>query len=189
MFWGLLLVGAGLIWLLNNVGAIDFDFGEFVQRAWPVIIIALGVWMLTGSSRRRVQVEVVGAPAFTSKSSESLTHGLGEVEMAPESIDSRGLEVKVGAGEVKLDLRQTRFADGESSLHVKLGLGDVRIDLPRDLPVAIDAKTGGGDLHLLGRESDGFAARLDFKDQNYDIALRKLRVVTRVGLGDVSVKR
>lgn len=186
LFWGLLLVTAGFIWLLNNTGAIQFDFGELTSRAWPVFIIALGVWMLTGKSRSG---KAVTTSTVMGEKSEHLSHGLGEVELAPESIGSRGLEVKVGAGEVKLDLRQTRFSDGESTVHVKLGLGDVRIDVPKDLPVAVDAKTGGGDLHLLGRESDGFAARLDFKDPNYDSAARKLRLITRVGLGDVRVKR
>jgi hypothetical protein len=186
LIWGFALVTVGLIWLLNNTGAIELDFGELTSRGWPVVIIALGVWMLTGGARgsKQVTAAVAGGPGV-----DRLAHGLGEVELAPESLSERGLEVKVGAGEVKLDLRQTRFRDGENLLHVKVGLGDVRIEVPRDIPVAIDAKTGGGDLDLLGRESDGFAARLDFKDSGYDSAPRRLRVITRVGLGDIRVKR
>ena len=186
LFWGLLLLLAGLVWLLNNVGALDFDFGELVSRGWPIIIIALGVWMLTSRSGRRGSES---GPAITVQVSDRLTHGLGEVDLSPESIDRQGLEIKVGAGEVKLDLRATRFSDGESTIQIKVGLGDIRIEVPRDLPVAVDAKTGGGDLYLLGRESDGFAARLDFKDPQYDTAPRRLRVITRVGLGDVRVRR
>ena len=105
------------------------------------------------------------------------------------SLDARGLQVRVGAGEVRLDLRPTRLTGAENTIYVKVGLGDGRIDVPRDLPVSIDARTGGGDLHLLGRESDGFAARLDFKDPGYDAAARKLRLTIRVGLGDVQVRR
>lgn len=186
LLWGFLLVAAGLIWLLNNVGAMDFDFGELVSRGWPIIIIALGIWMLTSRSERD---RSEAGPAVTVQVSDRLTHGLGEVELAPETIDREGLEIKVGAGEVKLDLRGTRFADGECTVQIKVGLGDIRIEVPRDLPVAVDAKTGGGDLYLLGRETDGFAARLDFKDAQYDTALRKLRIITRVGLGDVRVRR
>lgn len=186
LLWGFLLVAAGFIWLLNNVGAFDFDFGEMMSRGWPVIIIAMGVWMLTGKARHSRTVTV---SAVVGEASERLTHGLGDVDLAPDKVDANGLEIKVGAGEVKLDLRQTKFPDGENNVTVKLGLGDVRIDVPKDLPISIDAKTGGGDLELLGRESDGFAAKLEFKDPDYDTAPRKVRVVTRVGLGDVRVRR
>ena len=186
LFWGGFLVLVGLLWLLDNTGAYSFDFGELVHRGWPIIIIALGVWMLTGRSRGH---KVVAMATVAGDASERFSHGLGDVELTPETIDARGLQVRVGAGEVKLDLRPTRLTGAENTIYVKVGLGDVRIDVPRELPVSIDARTGGGDLHLLGRESDGFAARLDFKDPGYDAAARKLRLTIRVGLGDVQVRR
>ncbi len=176
----------GIFWLLNNTGAFEFDFGEMMSRGWPIIIIALGVWMLAGRNGKNkitMSATVSGAVA------EKMSHGVGEIELSPEAIDSHGLEIRMGAGEVKLDLRQTRLEPTENSVTVKVGLGDVRIEVPKDVPVAVDAKTGGGDLHLLGRESDGFAARLDFKDPGYDSAPRKLHLSIRVGLGDVRVRR
>jgi lia operon protein LiaF len=184
--WGGILVTVGFLWLLNNTGAFEFDFGEMVSRGWPIIIIALGVWMLAGRSGRR-KLEVTVSPSGVV--AEKFSHGLGEVELAPEAIDTHGLEIKMGAGEVKLDLRQTRLESAENRVTVKVGLGDVRIEVPKDLPVCVDAKTGGGDLNLLGRESDGFAARLDFKDPGYDGAPRRLFLTIRIGLGDVRVRR
>jgi len=186
LFWGGFLVVVGLLWLLDNTGAYGFDFGEMIQRGWPIIIIALGVWMLTGKSddhKVRATAPVAG------EASERVSHGLGDVELTPETLDARGLQVRVGAGEVKLDLRPTRLNEAENTVYVKVGLGDVRVDVPRDLPVSVDARTGGGDLHLLGRESDGFAARLEVKDPGYDAAARRLRLTIRVGLGDVRVRR
>lgn len=186
LLWGGLLVGVGFLWLLNNTGAFEFDFGEMMSRGWPIIIIALGVWMLAGRNGKKTATLSITPSGDVS---EKMSHGLGEIELSPEAIDSRGLEIRMGAGEVKLDLRQTRLEPTENNVTVKVGLGDVRIDVPKDVPVAVDAKTGGGDLHLLGRESDGFAARLDFKDPGYDGAPRKLRLSIRVGLGDARVRR
>ena len=188
LLWGGILVIVGIFWLLNNTGAFEFDFGEMMSRGWPIIIIALGVWVLAGrNGKNRVSVTVSGT--HSGVVSEKMSHGVGELELSPEALDARGLEIKMGAGEVKLDLTRTRLEPSENSVTVKVGLGDVRIDLPKDVPVAVDAKTGGGDLHLLGRESDGFAARLDFKDPGYDGAPRKLRLNIRVGLGDARVRR
>lgn len=186
LLWGGLLVGVGILWLLNNTGAFEFDFGEMVSRGWPIIIIALGVWMLAGRNGKN---KVNLSTNVSGVVSDKMSHGVGEVELAPEAIDSRGLEIRMGAGEVKLDLRGTRLEQAENRVTVKVGLGDVRIDLPKDLPVSVDAKTGGGDLHLLGRESDGFAAKLEFKDPGYDGAPRRLLMTVRVGLGDVRVRR
>lgn len=185
LLWGGILVVVGILWLLNNTGAFEFDLGEMMSRGWPIIIIVLGVWMLAGrNGQPKLTVDIRGGA-----DSDKIAHGLGEMELAPEAIDSRGLEVKMGAGEVKLDLRSTRLEQTESRVIVKVGLGDVRIDVPKDLPVSVDAKTGGGDLHLLGRESDGFAAKLDFKDPGYEGAQRRLKMTVRVGLGDVRVRR
>ncbi len=45
IFWGVLLIGIGALFQLNNLGIIDFWFDDL----WPIIIILVGIAILKGS--------------------------------------------------------------------------------------------------------------------------------------------
>jgi hypothetical protein len=48
LFWPLLLIGVGIVWLLGNMGVITaFDFG-WLFRLWPLLLIAAGLDILFG---------------------------------------------------------------------------------------------------------------------------------------------
>lgn len=48
---GLLLILLGMGLLLEELGVIGF--GELVSRWWPLILIALGVWLIFGHEKSR----------------------------------------------------------------------------------------------------------------------------------------
>jgi lia operon protein LiaF len=180
-FWGLVLLVIGAVWLLNNIGVMYFDFGDFASRAWPAVIILVGVWLVFGGGNRKVVRHV--------DSTEVVSHSVGDVDLSPGEIGPDGLHINVSAGEIHLDVSGTKFGEIENQIQVKLGLGDVRVMLPRDLPVRVEARTGIGDLHVLDNHRDGFGAKLDFQDADYSTARRKLLLVAKSGLGDVTIKR
>ncbi|MBB6691665.1 cell wall-active antibiotics response protein [Cohnella xylanilytica] len=43
IFWGIVLVGGGVVFLLNQTGAISIDIGELFRNFWPIILILVGV--------------------------------------------------------------------------------------------------------------------------------------------------
>jgi lia operon protein LiaF len=43
MFWGMVIVAVGVIFLLNQTGIITIDIGEFISVYWPVFIIFFGL--------------------------------------------------------------------------------------------------------------------------------------------------
>jgi len=178
---GLVLVLLGLLWLLNNIGVMYFDFGDFMARAWPVAIIIVGVWLLMGGRRERVVI--------SNGAADHVSHGLGDVDYAPTHIGPNGLALRVSAGEVRLDLTKAALEPRESRVAVKIGFGDVRVLVPKDVAVRIDGRTGIGDLHLLDRHADGFGANLDYEDANYSAATKRLYIEAKAGLGDVKVTR
>ena len=51
IFWGLLLVVFGVLFLLDRIGGLDF--GTLIGTYWPVIIILLGLSILVGNGFRR----------------------------------------------------------------------------------------------------------------------------------------
>lgn len=64
--WGVILMGVGLVLLLDNIGVINFHWGS-VFRLWPVILIVLGLNMLmprTGVGSVMTLVVTVAAVVF-----------------------------------------------------------------------------------------------------------------------------
>jgi len=181
LLFGVALLLVGLIWLLDNMGAIYFDFGDFMGRAWPVAIILVGFWMLMGNRKAKVVIAGVNA--------DHVNHGVGDIDYAPTQIGADGLVIKNSAGEIRVDLTQTMLQSHENKVEVKIGFGDIRIQLPKGVPVRIDGKTGVGDLYLLDRTADGFGASLEYEDINYSAAANKIWLVAKAGLGDVKVTR
>jgi hypothetical protein len=48
LFWPLLLVGAGLILLLSNLGYLPWQSWNLLWRLWPLLLVALGIDLLIG---------------------------------------------------------------------------------------------------------------------------------------------
>jgi predicted membrane protein len=182
LFFGLGLLFLGLVWLLNNVGALDFDLGDFISHAWPVAIIVFGAWMLFGGNSK-------AESKIQKKVADSLSQGVGDLDLAPEHLEPSGLEVKLGAGEIKLDLRSTRLQQGNNVVQIKLGVGDILVLAPQSVALSVEGRTGAGDLRLLDRKTDGFAARLDIQDEQFAAADTSLRITALSGLGDITVTR
>lgn len=50
IFWGLTLIGLGILFLLDQLG--EIDFGDVVSRYWPAVFILIGLSILAGSGLR-----------------------------------------------------------------------------------------------------------------------------------------
>jgi len=48
IFWGLVLILLGVLFLLDQMGRADF--GDLIGRWWPLILVAAGVWQLISSN-------------------------------------------------------------------------------------------------------------------------------------------
>jgi lia operon protein LiaF len=43
LFWGILLIIIGLLFLFDNLEWMDFNFWDFLGTYWPLILIFIGV--------------------------------------------------------------------------------------------------------------------------------------------------
>lgn len=48
LVWPVILIGAGIVFLLNNLGVLDWSVWGTLWRLWPVLLIAAGLDMLIG---------------------------------------------------------------------------------------------------------------------------------------------
>src|SRR5512140_3054872 len=82
LFWGTLLVVLGVLFFLKAAGFITGDvFGWF----WPLLIIAVGAWILLGGFKYRSRYET--AEKFSvplqgaREASLSIEHGAGRIDL------------------------------------------------------------------------------------------------------------
>lgn len=48
LVWPVILIGLGIVFLLNNLGMLSWDVWETILRMWPVILIAIGLDLIIG---------------------------------------------------------------------------------------------------------------------------------------------
>ncbi len=102
LFGPILLIGAGILFLLNNMGVIDVDLFALLARFWPLLLIAAGIDLLLG--RRSGMgatlallalaflLLMIWRPAFWSgvaggQETQAVAQALGDVEQAEVRIE------------------------------------------------------------------------------------------------------
>lgn len=50
LVWPIILIGAGILFLLNNLGMVDWDIWLTIGRLWPLILVAMGLDIILGRS-------------------------------------------------------------------------------------------------------------------------------------------
>jgi hypothetical protein len=48
LVWPVILIGLGIVFLLNNLGMLSWDVWDTIFRMWPVILIAIGLDLIIG---------------------------------------------------------------------------------------------------------------------------------------------
>jgi predicted membrane protein len=79
--------------------------------------------------------------------------GAGESRLDLKGVDLASLEVNMGVGELNLDLTGPRTRDLEVRIHG--GVGSARITLPRDVGVRVEVDGGIGSVSARGLLKDG----------------------------------
>lgn len=128
----LLLIIIGILCQLATLGIVTWGA---IFRLWPVLLIAIGAWMLLRPTRhwgerpRAVQgedIDFVDTWAL-----------FGGAERQVSSLSFKGGNATALFGGIDIDLRQAKLADGDHSLHLTALFGGVDVFVPQDWDVRV----------------------------------------------------
>jgi len=175
LFWGGLLVILGVLFFLQAAGYLTGDvFGWF----WPIFIILLGIWVLSGGYARRSRFAAAGKFSIplqgATEATLAIDHGAGRMLLRSDANPGDFLTGVMAAG-----MNHSEWHDGDKLL-VRLEAGPSLIPvlgpedgiwefrLNRDVPIALSIHSGASsldldltDLHVTSLAFDGGASRLN----------------------------
>lgn len=133
LVFGALLIGAGMLWFLDNLGFVRFD----ARLLPPVIIIGLGVLMLARTLDRSSRCGATGSTIQSSDKQVNIWTVFGGSRRVIDSPDFRGADVFSMFGGVDLDLRPARIVEN-AVVEANTIFGGVEIHVPPDWAVELN---------------------------------------------------
>ncbi len=108
--------------------------------------------------------------------------GAGRAELDLGTLSLRSVEVNVGVGEVKMDLRGSPQHDYDVTIHG--GVGEATIQLPRGVGVVAEAHGGLGQIHAHGMHKRGTR----YVNDLYDTANVIVHLDVKGGIGSINLR-
>lgn len=188
---GLLLVAVGLLWFLDVLDVIELRFALVVPAVLAVIGLALIIGAFDGPHTGLVIAGVfvtIATLALAVVPDGVFSGGVGERNIVVADQSELKERYDLGLGEMNLDLSDLDLTSS-ASIAASVGAGQLRITLPPDIPVAIEARVGAGEIDLLGEGADGISVDLDHKSDGFDTAPITLTLDLSVATGEIKVER
>lgn len=186
LFWGFLLVGLGVVLLLDKLDVMDF--GEFFSTFWPLILIGIGLKLVLNRNS--------GGSAESKKETLTLNEKnvkyskvFGDVKLQVNNQDFNGGSISVMLGEIDLDLAKSNIKEGEKILRLSGVIGEISVLLPETLKVSVKANVTVGDIKILDTTDDGFLINRTFQSEGYETAKKKLYISVSQVIGDIEIRR
>ena len=155
LVWPMILIGAGIVLLLNNLGLLAWDVWETIFRLWPILLIAIGLDILIGRRSAWASLLVVagvllalaGSVWLLSRGSGTFSSGEGlrtlEISEPLQGATSAEVEIGLGAGVLRL---------GALSEADKLIEGTIAVERGEKV---ISARQGSGDATRYTLRTEG----------------------------------
>jgi len=147
-----LLIGGGLVALLNDADVTDITTAQALAGAVCVIGIALLVSTRFGRARGLIPFGIVLLLATIPASviDVPITGGVGDRQYRPTTVAQVDADYELGIGELDLDLRNLALGDETVEIDAQVGIGRLDIHVPSTARVEVHAHAGAGQLSLFG---------------------------------------
>jgi predicted membrane protein len=195
--FGAALVLFGAIFLLDNLGYIGSSM--IFDNFWPIVLILLGIAIITRTGRSKwheqdYQRGWQDSPPSTGKPSQDATGDyvsesqvFGDIHRQNSSKNFSGGHCSVVFGDIRLDLTQTDFLEGERILRISSVFGSVRVDLPANLEFCVRADCVAGSMQIKGDRRGGLVQKISVQSDGYVNASKRLLIHASSVFGEIKV--
>ena len=189
------LAVTGILGIVDVTGA-DLSVSTYLAAALAVVGTGLVVGTWFGRSRALiglgVALVVVLVPVATIERldlADTADEAFESILVEPVSATSLdGTLDEYVAGDIRYDLSDLSFTDRSIDTEIRVGAGTLDIDLPPDVTLVLDAEVGAGQIDVLGEQSSGLGVSTERTYEGEEDG-GTLRLVVRMGFGDVEVNR
>jgi phage shock protein PspC (stress-responsive transcriptional regulator) len=189
---GLLLIGAGLAWLLYVLDVATLSLRDGLAAG--LIIVGLG-FVVTAWWGRAWSLAVLGVLfgatiAIADLIDVPFDAGTGDRTVAVDTRAELADNHELFAGTLTLDLRRAPLTDGPSTMEASVGMGKLRVIVPRNASVEVDAKVKAGNIDgelAPSPDEGGVDLHETFAAGDKRAPVPDLRLDLQVGIGELEV--
>jgi hypothetical protein len=186
---GLLLLVAGVLWLLDVADAVDPPWRVILPAALVVVGLAVLVLSLWGGAGELIGVGVVLTVLVIASAllPDQLSARIGDQDHRPATAEELSDRYSHGIGELTIDLRGLGVDDlpDGATVGASVGVGELEVRVPRELTVVVVATAGVGEVSTFDRSNSGFAVEVE---ETYRVGTGpELRLELSVGIGRIVV--
>jgi phage shock protein PspC (stress-responsive transcriptional regulator) len=192
-FVGLLLIAAGLAWLLHVLDVASLSARDGLATGLIIVGLGLVVAAWRGRAWSLVVLGVVfgSTIALVEAINVPFEAGAGDRLVVVDTRGELADDHELFAGALTLDLRRAPLSDGPHTVDAAVGMGKLRVIVPADSSVEVDAKVKAGNIDgdLAPSPDEGGVDLHETFTEGPRQRVPDLRLDLRVGVGEVKVDR
>lgn len=187
---GVVLIAVGVAWLLDTTDIVTLRWATVLPAALLIVGVSLLATARRGAHGGLVAIGIVlsvlvvlglvGPPVPT-------LGAVGERDLRPPTAGQVDPEYGLAVGTLTIDLTDVALESGTTRIEAGVGVGELVLHLPEDAAVQVQARSGMGEVEVLGESQGGIGVTVAETVAGPDE--RQLDLSLSVGLGQIEVRR
>jgi phage shock protein PspC (stress-responsive transcriptional regulator) len=189
--FGVILVGAGVLGLLEATGAAEVDWAVALAAAVVVVGIAVAVGaFLGGAGALAVFGALLAAVMLVVVSIDLPLQGpVGDRTERPAALVELDRTYEQSIGTLTLDLSALSLPTGTTTVSASTGIGELVVEVPDGVRVEVSSSVTAGESRLFGVSEDGWRVEQSAVSEGAGVGSPTLELDATVGLGSLEVRR
>jgi hypothetical protein len=160
---GVLLVLAGLVWLVDAAGLVDVNWGALLPAGLVIVGVALIATARHGLNGGLVAIGIILTVLVLVSSvvrPVGVFSGIGERTARPTTAGEVETGYGLAMGQLTVDLRAVEVPRG-TTIEAGVGMGELVVIVPDGVTFHVRADVSAGEIVVLGGSRSGVAVRVD----------------------------